>query len=223
MADDKEFCAFIACWSPGGVRFAVGTTDMVAHVYHVGPPIAVTSSAVASAAGSAASSASASHGATVSGGSAGGSAGGGGKAAASGGKARVTASTALVTTGGVAVGAGLAKPAGDPVVGSVPEREGGKGRRRPCWVATLRGHKNDVSSVAWACDGRRLATGSKDGTARLWRFKELVVGGRTLNASEGQQAERWGCTLLGTMPQWGEEIPVVTVRRLETTTPPSSS
>jgi WD40 repeat protein len=32
----------------------------------------------------------------------------------------------------------------------------------------LRGHKGSVSSVAWNSDGKRLATGSADGTAKVW-------------------------------------------------------
>lgn len=35
-------------------------------------------------------------------------------------------------------------------------------------LGVLRGHANAVWSVAWSPDGQRLASGSKDGTVRLW-------------------------------------------------------
>jgi tetratricopeptide (TPR) repeat protein len=40
----------------------------------------------------------------------------------------------------------------------------------------LRGHQNYVLSVAWEPDGRRLASGSGDGTVRVWRIaaKDLI-------------------------------------------------
>jgi hypothetical protein len=41
------------------------------------------------------------------------------------------------------------------------------------WL-TLRGHAREVNSVAWSPDGRRLATGSSDCTAKMWD----VAGGR---------------------------------------------
>jgi len=40
------------------------------------------------------------------------------------------------------------------------------------------GHDKDVFRVAWSPDGRRLATGSLDGTARVWNAasgKELLL------------------------------------------------
>lgn len=46
---------------------------------------------------------------------------------------------------------------------------------------TLRGHSSRVWSVAWSPDGQRLATGSHDGTARVWDIsnrKDLLVLGR---------------------------------------------
>jgi len=35
-------------------------------------------------------------------------------------------------------------------------------------TATLRGHANDVCSVAFSRDGKTLASGSQDGTIKLW-------------------------------------------------------
>ncbi|MFI4982927.1 MAG: WD40 repeat domain-containing protein, partial [Nevskiales bacterium] len=34
--------------------------------------------------------------------------------------------------------------------------------------ATLEGHRDAVTCLAYAPDGKTLATGSKDGTVRLW-------------------------------------------------------
>ncbi|MCZ7635554.1 MAG: hypothetical protein M5U12_05580 [Verrucomicrobia bacterium] len=39
-------------------------------------------------------------------------------------------------------------------------------------AAVLRGHQHVVSAVAFLGDGRRLASGSWDGTVRLWRVEE---------------------------------------------------
>ena len=36
--DPAEFLAFQVAWSAGGVRFSVGTTDCVAHIFYVPPP-----------------------------------------------------------------------------------------------------------------------------------------------------------------------------------------
>jgi WD40 repeat protein len=35
-------------------------------------------------------------------------------------------------------------------------------------LLTLKGHSNSVTSVSWSADGARLATGSLDGTAKVW-------------------------------------------------------
>lgn len=32
----------------------------------------------------------------------------------------------------------------------------------------IRGHSGKVHTVAWSCDGRKLASGSVDKTARIW-------------------------------------------------------
>jgi len=45
-------------------------------------------------------------------------------------------------------------------------------------VATLRGHKEPVSGTAFSPDGKLLATGSWDGSARLWE----VTTGRQIGA-----------------------------------------
>lgn len=35
-------------------------------------------------------------------------------------------------------------------------------------IKEYKGHKEQVHTVAWNCDGRRLASGSVDKTARVW-------------------------------------------------------
>jgi THO complex subunit 3 len=35
-------------------------------------------------------------------------------------------------------------------------------------IKEYRGHHEKVHTVAWNCDGRRLASGSVDKTARIW-------------------------------------------------------
>ena len=45
-------------------------------------------------------------------------------------------------------------------------------------LATLKGHTSSVYSVAFAPDGKTLATGSRDGTVKLWDIttgKELAT------------------------------------------------
>jgi WD40 repeat protein len=45
-------------------------------------------------------------------------------------------------------------------------------------VLILSGHSGDVYSVAWSLDGKRLATGSSDKTAKVWDAtpgKELLT------------------------------------------------
>jgi hypothetical protein len=52
-------------------------------------------------------------------------------------------------------------------------------------MRTLKGHINQVRSVSWSPDGTRLATGSLDGTAKVWD----VTGGRELLTLKGHAGE----------------------------------
>lgn len=116
----EGFFVFEGAWSPGGTRFAVGTTDEVVHVYRVPPPS---------------------------------------------------------TT---------------PCASGVPQL-----------VATLRGHRHDVTSISWSNKGDALLSGSKDGTARLWRLKGRAGNGHVLGNTAtlvSYPGERWGSTLLGETP-----------------------
>ena len=38
----------------------------------------------------------------------------------------------------------------------------------------LKGHQGKVHSVAWSCDGRRLASGSVDKTGKIWNMERNV-------------------------------------------------
>ena len=48
-------------------------------------------------------------------------------------------------------------------------------------LLTLKGHAGPVCSVSWSPDGTRLATGSEDGTAKVWD----AAGGRELLTLKG--------------------------------------
>ena len=48
----------------------------------------------------------------------------------------------------------------------VPQRSGGSGE--PGKELVLRGHRGEVNVIRFSPDGKRAATGSDDGTVRLW-------------------------------------------------------
>uniref|UniRef100_A0A7S4BJ08 BRWD/PHIP N-terminal domain-containing protein n=1 Tax=Chrysotila carterae TaxID=13221 RepID=A0A7S4BJ08_CHRCT len=131
IKESANFEAFCGAWSPGGTRFAVGTTDCVVYLFR---------------------------------------------------------------------GARPAQHTPTPRAGDTS----------PVLVCTLRGHKHDVTSVAWSHAGDALVSGSKDGSARLWRFKNAVPrAGRTLAAEATFPTERWSSQLLGSLPVDGAAVPVI--------------
>ena len=69
----------------------------------------------------------------------------------------------------------LSNPAGHPIVveaidadGNVIRETYGLEQISPYRIATLKGHTDQVGTVAFSSDGTRLVSGSWDGTARLW-------------------------------------------------------
>ena len=40
-------------------------------------------------------------------------------------------------------------------------------------IATLKGHKHTITSLAWAPDGKTLASGAKDETVILWDLADM--------------------------------------------------
>ena len=87
-----------------------------------------------------------------------------------------------------------------------PRADGGAA---PAWVATLRGHRHDVTSLSWAAAGDRILSGSVDGTARLWSLKGEMVGRALASSSDGPPPERWSSTQLGRPPEEGVAVPIV--------------
>ncbi|KAJ1561172.1 THO complex subunit 3, partial [Nowakowskiella sp. JEL0078] len=56
----------------------------------------------------------------------------------------------------------------------------------------LRGHKGKVQSVGWNCDGRRIASGSGDQTARVWSLSQTsssLTANRDSTELRGHQGE----------------------------------
>ena len=49
-------------------------------------------------------------------------------------------------------------------------------RAQEAGVRELTGHSKKVHTVAWSCDGKRLASGSVDKTVNVWRFGETSSG-----------------------------------------------
>jgi WD40 repeat protein/tRNA A-37 threonylcarbamoyl transferase component Bud32 len=64
----------------------------------------------------------------------------------------------------IVTGSGGSGPQGAPVPGEAKVWDAEKGRE----VLALKGHTDQVRSVAWSPDGRRILTGSTDKTARVW-------------------------------------------------------
>jgi WD40 repeat protein len=145
-----EYIVFEGVWSPGGTRFAVGTTDEVVHVYRVPPPTA--------------------------------------------------------SADALAAEAPFALSVLDAAAPSLPAAQSA-----PQLVATLRGHRHDVTSLCWSSRGDALLSGSKDSTARVWRLKGRAGTGRVLGSTPSPSlvtypGERWSCTLLGDTP-WSFDNP----------------
>eukprot|EP01132_Coremiostelium_polycephalum_P005365 gene5365-6695_t len=49
-----------------------------------------------------------------------------------------------------------------------------------CTTKDFQGHKKKVNTVAWSCDGKRLASGSVDNTTRIWSNVETGVKGKEI-------------------------------------------
>ncbi|KAG0308825.1 hypothetical protein BGZ97_013247, partial [Linnemannia gamsii] len=60
----------------------------------------------------------------------------------------------------------------------------------------LRGHSNAVESVSFTSDGKRLASGSRDGTARIWD----VSAGQTTRELTGVLAHKSAITAIAFSP-----------------------
>ncbi len=52
-------------------------------------------------------------------------------------------------------------------------------------LLTLKGHQDTFTSVAWSPDGQRLATGSRDATAKVWE----AATGRELLTLKGHERD----------------------------------
>ncbi|MBI2933925.1 MAG: hypothetical protein HYY16_19950 [Planctomycetes bacterium] len=65
-------------------------------------------------------------------------------------------------------------------------------QQEPVPLHTLKGHEKDVTSVAFAPDGKLLASGSYDGTVRLW---DLATG-KEVRQLKGVRG------VCGVLPRW---------------------
>jgi WD40 repeat protein len=59
-------------------------------------------------------------------------------------------------------------------------------------LATLTGHTNNVTGVAFSSDGHSLATASADSTARLWETNIENVAARICSITPGTTQSEWG-------------------------------